>query len=77
MSRRTGRSTQIVDRCVQEFFTTGKTYLYDHTREQSETTRLFSIFQERLKTEHPHAQYTYHEDIIDGIYCYKIEIHDL
>ena len=75
MKKRTGKTTRIIDRCIQELFTKGVTYVYDGrgTSTQKEQTKIaFEIFVKRLKVEHPKVQTfrTYGE--FDGIRCYKV-----
>lgn len=50
--RRTGRSTRMVDKSIQEFFENGFSVVYDHhpTKEASDFT--FRIFMDRLVREH-------------------------
>lgn len=52
MSRSTGRTTRIIDNCVQEFFKNGYTVVIDHhgRRESNENT-MFKVVR-RIKLEH-------------------------
>lgn len=52
MSRSTGRTTRIIDNCVQEFFKNGYTVVIDHhgVRESNENTMLKVV--RRIKLEH-------------------------
>ncbi len=78
--RRSGKTTRIVDRCIQEFFTAGVTYVYEGRgteTEKQQTEEVYSIFLNRLESEHRHAKYTKKYGIFDGISCYKVEQHNL
>lgn len=75
--RRTGRSTRILDRCIQQLFTNDKTYLYHYNRTINETERLMEKFKARMHLEHPHEKFSSRLVKEDGITCYLIERHDL
>lgn len=78
--KKLGKTTRIVDRCIQEFFDNKITFVYDgrgeiNNKEQTENT--FSIFIKRLELEHPKVKYFYRFGNYDGIDCYKVESHNL
>lgn len=75
MVRRIGTSTRIVDRCVQELFTNGKTFLYDGRDSSWENTvAIFHRFGTRMRNEHNHIRIDAEEMVMDGIKCFKIWI---
>lgn len=77
MSRRTGKTTRIIDRCIQELFTKGFTFLYE-SRDCSDKDNLDlrHSFDMRMKLEHIDSfkKMSGKYDIIDGIKCFKIWI---
>lgn len=75
--RRTGKTTRIVDRCIQELFTNGLTYVYDEDRGVETTHRVMDIFKRRLILEHPNTKYVERRGRFDDIFCYKVELHNL
>ncbi len=80
MKNKTGNTTRIIDRCVQELFKKGFTYVYDGrgTSNQDEQTEItFRLFVDRLEREHPKAKYVSRYGEYDRIWCYKVEIHNL
>lgn len=76
--RRSGKTTRIVDRCVQEYFTKGVTFIYDErgTNYQKHASMIaLGIFNRRMVNEHNlHISVNY--DAVygefDGVKCYKI-----
>lgn len=80
MISKTGKTTRIVDRCIQYLFKNGVCYVYEGrgTKDQEEMTRhVFNVFRKRMENEHPHAQYHYKYGTFDGIICYKVQTHNL
>jgi len=75
--RRTGKSTRIVDRCVQEFFEKGITYVYEERDNQNMTDEVFDLFRQRMENEHFGVKYNSIVGTFDRIYCYKVEKHNL
>lgn len=51
-SRRTGKTTRLVDKYVQEFFTKGSCTTYDHYGSKEANKRLFYLVLDRLSKEH-------------------------
>lgn len=50
--RRTGRTTRIVDKLIQDFFNNGACYFYDHFQTNDARMNVHSIIINRLKNEH-------------------------
>lgn len=80
--RRTGTTTRIIDRCIQELFKNGYTYIYERTsitdiENKKATDDAHSKMIDRLDREHPYIKYTYKSKTVQGIYCYKVELHTL
>lgn len=70
-TRNNGSSTRVIDRCIQELFNTGKTFVYE-SRDNAEINRELSVrFERRLATEHPNARYQKVFKDHDGIICHK------
>ena len=71
------KTTEIVDRCIKEFFEKGKTILYQRTelgennKELNEST--FAVFLRRMNSEHPGTKYSYKNHFAFGIDHYVIE----
>jgi len=76
-TRRTGKTTRVIDRIIQEFFIKGKAYIYENRNDIAGTNELRVKVQRRLELEHPEAKYVISQDTIDGIYCNIIEKHNL
>jgi hypothetical protein len=80
MKNKTGKTTRIIDRCIQELFSKGITYVYDgrgSSTQKEQTEKAVSTFINRLETEHPKAKYASLYGEYDGIWCYKFETHNL
>lgn len=75
--KKSGVTTKIVDRCVQEFFTKGLTHLYEGRDDKRRNDEVFEIFIQRIQNEHRGIKYTYSYGIFDEIHCWKVEIHNL
>lgn len=52
MDRRTGRTTRIIDQCVQEFFTQGYTICLDHHPSDRMSEYVLNRVVHRLSSEH-------------------------
>ena len=76
-SRRTGKTTRVIDRVIQEFFNKGIAYIYEERNNISSTNELRAKVIRRLELEHPNTKYTIKIDTINGIYCSIIEQHNL
>ena len=78
MGRKEGTTTRIIDRCIQEFFENGFTYIYEGrvNLEQAHKDAM-ERFKMRMSSEHPHAKYTYEFGSFDNIRCYKVKAHNL
>jgi hypothetical protein len=77
--RRSGTTTRIIDRCVQELFTNGKTFVFEredfsgkHTEAITDDT--FERFKKRMKLEHSDVRYSFDVGTYSGIYCYKVQL---
>lgn len=76
--RATGKTTRIIDRCVQEFFKNGITYLFDERDTRNEriaTMVAFKTFVSRMELEHnlqANTDYKFKYGEFDGVNCYKI-----
>jgi hypothetical protein len=73
--RRSGQTTRLVDRWVQEFFDKGITYIYEGrgTRSQHEQTiHALKIFQKRMQSEHRSVGFEAKYGEYDRIMCYKV-----
>jgi len=80
MEEKKGKTTRIIDRCIQELFTKGITYVYDGrgtSTQDEQTEATYRLFVDRLQREHPKAKYFSKYDEYDHIWCYKVEIHNL
>ena len=69
-----GTNTRIVDRCIQEYFTYGVTYIY-RGRERKHrylTQRVFGIFDDRMEREHREELYQAIYCSVDDIWCFKV-----
>jgi hypothetical protein len=75
--KRSGKTTRIIDRIIQEFFNKGIAYIYEERCNFNGTNELKVKVQKRLELEHPNSKYTIREDTVDNIYCYIIEKHNL
>jgi hypothetical protein len=74
---RTGITTRIVDRCIQELFKNGVTYVYEGRgprQGNNPTHEVFHRFRRRLHTEHQSVVFKHEYGIFDGINCYKVEL---
>ncbi len=75
--RRSGNTTRIIDRCVQELFKNGITYLHEGRGTDAEASmrvELFYRFKRRIDIEHPSTRYKHKLVDQDGVTCYKVEI---
>ena len=72
MKNKTGNTTRIIDRCVQELFSKGITYVYDGRgtlTQKEQTEKALGLFVSRLEREHPKAKYVSKFGEFDGIPC--------
>ena len=75
LKKQTGRTTRIVDRCIQELFTNGVCYIYDGRgtdTEKSDTQKAIEVFTSRMYHEHGHIHFSTEFGEFDHIKCYKI-----
>jgi len=74
---KTGNTTRIVDRCVQEFFLRGTTYVYEGRNSPDRdilTDKCYKLFEKRMQSEHPEVQYDVEHLYVDRILCYVVTI---
>ena len=71
----TGNTTRIVDRCIQEFFLRGTTYVYEgrNSPDREElSNKCNQVFKKRMLSEHPEVKFTSEYMMVDRIWCFKI-----
>ena len=56
--RRTGRTTRLADRYIQQLFKDGEITIVDHTDIDESSLNLLYIISQRLNREHPNTNYT-------------------
>ena len=75
--RKLGKTTRIVDRCIQEFFENGETYVYERTDSgencENLTEHVSSVFFKRMDSEHRGTKYKHKLTNKDGILCYHVK----
>jgi len=64
--RKTGQSTRIIDKAIQEFFTDGETDLADHIPTQKMRDWIVRRFLNRLYTEHGVTRHDIYLSLKDG-----------
>ena len=74
--KRSGNTTRLIDRNIQQLFNTGFTYLYEGRNADSwpQTVQVLHKFTNRMRSEHDHVKIDAEEMTVDGIRCYKIWI---
>lgn len=73
--RRSGNTTRLVDRLVQEFFTKGVCYIYEGRGEKNQgamTQEALRRFKYRMFSEHTEVDFYINPVTEDGIECIKI-----
>lgn len=73
--RRSGKTTRLVDRLVQEYFDKGTVYIYEGRGEESErnqTREALHRFRKRMESEHPMEKFEHVYGEYDQIMCYKV-----
>lgn len=69
---------KVVDRSVSEILVSGKTYLYNGRHKDSARHSIaLATFMNRMTAEHPEKKYFYEYGNHYGVWCYKIELHNL
>ena len=75
--RKLGKTTRIVDWCIQEFFKNGETYVYEMTDSwencENLTEHVSSVFLKRMDSEHRGTKYKHRLINKDGILCYHVK----
>jgi hypothetical protein len=74
---KTWQSTRTIDRCIQEYFTKGQTFVYE-SRDNADLNKALSLrFERRLSIEHSQELFTKEFKSHDGIPCHKyVRIND-
>lgn len=73
-----GVKTRLIDRAIQEFFTKGITYLYNGRSDKREKHQvILDLFINRIQSEHKGQGYIYTYACYDGVWCFRVEIHNL
>lgn len=72
--RGSGTTTRIVDRCIQELFKNGITYVYEGRLNTNAQVEIMFKFKRRMQNEHNHVNFTKELVNQDGIICYKVQI---
>ena len=67
INRRTGRTTRLIDKAIQDLFNNGKVLLLDHYQENEKirhslSERMARFIKIRLKTEHQHELFILMKD---------------
>lgn len=72
--RKSGKTTRVIDRCIQELFSKGSTYVYENRTSGHQNKELWNKFINRLELEHPKTGYKSTFGNYEGIVCYKVEL---
>ena len=76
--RRSGITTRKVDVAIQDFFTKGIAFLYEgRNNSKQRHQECMDLFNKRMESEHRNAKYDYKYGEFEGVWCFKIEKHDL
>jgi hypothetical protein len=73
--RRSGSTTRLVNRYIEELFNNGITYVYEGRNTPNEhqmTIKCFQLFEKRMLSEHSDTKWEQEYCSIDGIWCYKV-----
>lgn len=74
---KTGITTRLVDRYIQDLFSKGITYVYQSRNTENahkHTEECFSKFKNRMILEHEKISWKQEYVFVDGIWCYKVEL---
>ena len=74
---KSGETTRLIDRCVQELFTNGVTYLYEKRTgipQMIQNRDAMDRFKKRMKSEHKNVKFSHKYGIFDNIKCFKIQL---
>jgi hypothetical protein len=75
MERRSGKTTRLVDRWVQEFFEKGITYIYegrDNENQMVLNKEALERFKRRMASEHSNVNFDITTGNFSGITCFKV-----
>ena len=73
--RRSGKTTRLINRCIDEFFEKGITYVYEGRGEPTEklqTKEAFYLFKKRMNSEHSNQKYKFEYGEFDKVNCFKV-----
>lgn len=73
--RRSGQTTRLVDRCIQEFFTNGFTFIYEgigSDKYRVMNNEALGRFKRRMKSEHPASKFEVISWEFSGIKCFRV-----
>ena len=74
---KSGETTRLIDRCVQELFTNGVTYLYEKRTgipQMIQNRDAMDRFKKRMKSEHTNVKFSHKYGIFDNSKCFKIQL---
>lgn len=74
---KTGKTTRLVNRYVEELFKNGVTHVYEGRNTPNETAltkECFRVFENRMQLEHEDTFYKKEFVCISGINCYKVTL---
>ena len=74
---KSGETTRLIDRSIQELFTNGVTYLYEKRTgvpQMIQNRDAMDRFKKRMKSEHKNIKFSYKYGIFDNIKCFKIQL---
>ena len=74
---KSGETTRLIDRCIQELFTNGVTYLYEKRTgipQMIQNRDAMDRFEKRMKSEHKNVKFSHKYGIFDNIKCFKIQL---
>jgi hypothetical protein len=75
IDRRTGKTTKLVDRWVQEFFEKGITYIYEGRDKENQmhlNMEALERFKKRMASEHSNIDFDITTGNFSGITCFKV-----
>lgn len=73
--RRSGQTTRLVDRWIQELFGKGITYIYEGRGDKNQLVlnrEALERFKKRMDSEHPNVYFDVKYGEFSGITCYKV-----
>ena len=73
--RKSGKTTRLVDRWIQEFFEKGITYIYEGRQNENQkllNQEAINRFKRRMDSEHNDIDFKYEHGVFSGISCFKV-----